>query len=219
MLSEILEEIDENTDNSKKLSKDDSLKSLLSSKKAEKDYLKTFTPPPRKILLKRKTLERKSLPLIQRPLRRFSVDSEDESDKIQRNETIDEADSEEQSTEILKEDSYSPKYDAYSETTEGSTHKTAIEATEDTATEVDEAENFFNDGLDFSQIEEFESQQNETIDVETVEDNILADFLDQQDNFQCMEIDSSISRSNNIDSTDLPLVESDNKKVCIVLWS
>ncbi|XP_044750416.1 DNA polymerase alpha catalytic subunit [Coccinella septempunctata] len=214
MLSELLGEIVENGDESIKQSSDDSsLKSLLNNKKAEKDYLKTFTPPPRKILIKKKTLERKSLPLISRPIKRILDDDEDEIAKGQNMETIDEVVSEtEKIAQTMEIDYKSQKIEDSTQGTaviEDSTQETA--AIEDTKIEIDETENFFNDGLDFSQIDEFESQQNETIDVEAVEDNILASFLDQQDNFQ--SLDSSINRSINIDSSDIPLVEFENKKV------
>ncbi|XP_045472031.1 DNA polymerase alpha catalytic subunit [Harmonia axyridis] len=201
MLSELLGEIDENRDNSKPSTVDDSLKSVFSNRKAEKDYLKTFTPPPRKILLKKKTLERKSLHIIPKPIiKKISEEIEDEAAVVQNKELSNDKDFDEENI------------DKNSEMIEEDSQKTSL-TNEDTTIEVDETENFFNDGLDFSQIEEFESQQNDTIDVETVEDNILAEFLDQQENFKSVEIDSTFNKSINIDSADLPLVERDNKEV------
>ncbi|KAL3282491.1 hypothetical protein HHI36_005674 [Cryptolaemus montrouzieri] len=207
MLSELLGEMDETDQNQ---TNNHSLKSLLSNKKAEIDYLKTFTPPPRKLVLKKKLLERKSLPSKPKSSLKFTNDEYIETKEydniaeVQQNDDDKENKKEDNSEDYAIDDQNSEKIEELPPNSE-------IKESENTTIDFDDTEKFFDDDMDFSQIEELESQHNETVDIETAEDNILSEFMDHQESFHSSE--SETNKAIHIDSSDLPLMEIENKKV------
>ncbi|KAK9870454.1 hypothetical protein WA026_008014 [Henosepilachna vigintioctopunctata] len=208
MLSEILEEIDESSDSqSKTIKSTSSVNSPLLHKKAEKDYLKTFIPITKNHPLRGKVLEKKFVPDSSKCKPKFIIEQEDKKTESQEdlrnlNDEVILDDQENEVKTIFKSKNNS------SEVVEASEMSIHMGESEITKIEVDNTENFFD--MDFSQIEEIETQLNGTNDTEVMEDDFLTKFLEQQESFQSERV---VDTSANIDISILPLIEMDNKNV------
>lgn len=200
MLSEILGEIDEiPTTSAVKPKQVINEYSALSRKLAAKNYMKSFTPPAKKVTLTK-------------PLNKNVSKTKGILKEVQYN--VDNHDKTMQCVEI--ENSENSVHGAYTEHENSITvddtcdliHQPADEFTIEDNTQAD----CFDDGLDMTLVDDLESQQVQ--DISTNEDNIAnelqSEFISEWENLENEnnQVDDCL-----LDKTDIPLVEIGDKKV------
>lgn len=215
MLSEILGELDETPALS--TVKPKSIKnefSLMSRKLAAKDYMKSFTPQVKRTSLivsnKSKTPQKS-----QEILREVQNNMKDSlNDVNQKNIT---KNSESQDIENATQETEIDIDETNSETIGEPENYTQSEDL--TITENFTQDDCFNDDIDMTQIEEFESQecQDTSVTEENIADVLQTEFMSQWESLT-NEI-TQVDVDSLLDKTDIPLIDIDGKKVFIFLSS
>lgn len=222
MLSEILGEINDSPSSSLPKPKATmSEYSTMSRKLAAKGYMKSFTPPARKIAIKKSSVNYKTNSVTNGTVENKhslsnSVLKEVQNtiddgpmDKIEMSETPVEEnlEIEEAVSQISIPISNGNAVDtAESQISENLTIET------DLTQDLNGLDGFDDDDFDMSQIEEFESQQqaDTTVDEEKLTNELQAEFMSEWENLTNENTDMEID---NLDKTDIPLSETDGKKV------
>lgn len=202
MLSEILQEINEtptsSTVKSKPIIKE---YSYMARKLAAENYRKNFTPSVKKLSSNGELFQQseKILKDIQ------NIDGN--SGKVEKMEisVLQERESETQK-EIETQIDNTNTYD-----------NTIITQTEELITDNPTQEDCFEEDLDISQIEEFESQQVQDMSVneENIANVLATEIMNKWDTFS--NVNTHIDIDNLLDKTDIPLVEIEDKKVCLLV--
>lgn len=208
MLHEILDELDE-TPTSKAI-KPKPIRneySLMSRKLAAKDYMKNFTPPAKKVLI---TKSSQNLTTVKPPKILKEVhNNTNNTDDISSN--IIQTDTKTDETQIVDK-----------ETQEGSIYNVTQETdyvntqlSENLTIESFTQDDCFNDDIDMTQIEEFESQPQDTsVTEENVTDALQTEILSEWENFSNENYQIEVD---GLDKSDIPLIEVEGKKVSLIL--
>lgn len=219
MLSEILGEINDTPSSSIKPKTIMSEYSSMSRKLAAKDYMKSFTPPKRKIAIKKSSVSYK---MTNAPSENKAFVSKSVLREVQNNgdnnmmEDIEIAETpSEDNLEIEEFDSQ-----RNTQITNGHVTETAESQMSDNLTiETDQTQDCLNgfegfdddDNFDMSQIDEIESQQADTtVDEEKITNELQAEFMSEWENLTNENTDMEIDH---LDKTDIPLSDVDGKKV------
>lgn len=205
MLHEILDELDE-TPTSKAI-KPKPIRneySLMSRKLAAKDYMKNFTPPAKKVVI---TKSSENLTTAKPPkiLKEVHNNTDDVSC------TIVETDTKTDESQIV--DKETQEGTVFSVTQETDFVNTQL--SENLTIESFTQDDCFNDDIDMTQIEEFESQPQDTsFTEENVTDALQTEILSEWENFSNENYQIEVE---SLDKSDIPLIEVEGKKVSLIL--
>nr|XP_023025122.1 DNA polymerase alpha catalytic subunit [Leptinotarsa decemlineata] len=198
MLSEILGEIDETSASIPKPKIKEY--SVMSRKLAAKNYMKNLSVPNKNISITRPIsdiLKKEATGNILKEVQNKVIENDD-----------------------LNEIAEFPQVDIVEENSLRITEEEEqpVELSENLTIEDDFTQECFEDDIDMTQIEEFESQQlpDISVDEEKISDELQAEFMSEWENFT-NELDD-IDMDKLVDRSDIPLVEVDNKKVFRFYW-
>lgn len=200
MLHEILHELDETpTVNTIKPKPIRNEYSFMSRKLAAKDYMKTFTPPAKKVIITKSSQTK----ITERPpkiLKDLHNNTDDVSFNIQEDTGTDE-------TQMVDKETQEQTIVSITQETDDINTPLSENLTIESFTQDD----YFNDDIDLTQIEEFESQPQDTsITEENVTDTLQTEFISEWENFSNEDYQTELD---SLDKSDIPLIEVEGKKV------